>query len=95
MLTPGRSNKIIKKTVSKPISEEPKNEGRVNTITKGTISVPNNEYKKLPIPKITDKVTSTMSVNKSKGLMPGKPTPVPVSKAKEMAAKIASKLKRG
>lgn len=148
MLTPGRSNKIIKKTVSKPISEGPINPKRVNTITEGTISVINktpssnkaaqeiksgnpmtglntNPYrdkyevspqyqnkgvkeknggrrgqravddKKLPIKKITEKVTSTMSVDKSKGLMPGKPTPVPVSKAKQMAANIASKLKRG
>jgi hypothetical protein len=149
MLTPGRSNKIIKKTVSKPISEEPKNEGRVNTITKGSISVINktpssnkaaqeiksgnpmtglntkpyrdkyevspqyqdkaakektggrrgqravDEYKKLPIKKTTEKVTSTMAADKAKGLMPGKPAPVPVSKAKQMALNIASKFKRG
>jgi hypothetical protein len=53
--------------------------------------------KSMPIKKVTEKVTTTMGVDKSKGLMPGKPTsaPMPVSKAKQIASNIASKLKRG
>ena len=62
-------------------------------IEKKSTSMP----KRIPTNPMPSKVTTTMGVDKSKGLMPGKPTPapMPVSKAKQIASNIASKLKRG
>jgi hypothetical protein len=62
-------------------------------IEKKTTSMP----KRIPTNPMPSKATTTMGVDKSKGLMPGKPTaaPMPVSKAKQIASNIASKLKRG
>ena len=60
-------------------------------IEKKSTSMP----KRIPTNPMPKKVTTTMGVDKSQGLMPGKPTQIPVSKAKQIAANIASKLKRG
>lgn len=64
-----------------------------SSFEKKTTSMP----KRIPTNPMPSKVTTTMGIDKSQGLMPGKPTaaPMPVSKAKQIASNIASKLKRG
>jgi hypothetical protein len=87
MLTP-------KKPTSSYGSLSEMNKDKYNSkIEKKSTSMP----KRIPTNPMPSKATTTMGVDKSKGLMPGKPTaaPMPVSKAKQIASNIASKLKRG
>jgi len=89
MLTPKNQMGSYKKMQETP----KKNEMYTSTIEKKSTSMP----KRIPTNPMPSKVTTTMGVDKSKGLMLGKPTsaPMPVSKAKQIASNIASKLKRG
>jgi hypothetical protein len=90
MLTP--KNQMGSYKEPKVIQKE-KNISDFNEMKKAVTSMP----KRIPTNPMPKKVTTTMGVDKSKGLMPGKPTaaPMPVSKAKQIASNIASKLKRG
>lgn len=87
----------VSKYLSKPMKENPINPERTEEVMQGRIEKRTTSMpKRIPTNPMPKKVTTTMGVDKSKGLRPGTPTaPMPVSKAKQIALNIASKLKRG
>ena len=89
---PYKKELVDKKKMYKDTAMSINKDSYNSKIEKKTTSMP----KRIPTNPMPSKVTTTMGVDKSKGLRPGTPTaPMPVSKAKQIALNIASKLKRG